>query len=64
MQVGTEHSIFMPANLQRALSKNLTVPVCGLSSARKKGATLARKKGATATKDARYGTKYLDTTGT
>ena len=33
----------MPANLQRALSNNLTVPVCGLSLAPKKGAILARK---------------------
>ena len=50
--------------LVKDIVRNLTVPVCGLSLARKKGATLARKKGATATKDARYATKYLDTTGT
>ena len=67
MQVGTASQStisFMPANLQRALSKHLTVPVCGLSLARKKGAFLARKEGATAPKEARYATKYLDTTGT
>ena len=67
VQVGTEHSIFHASQFAEGLVKQLDgprLPVCGLSLARKKGATLARKKGATATKDARYATKYLDTTGT
>ena len=54
VQIGTERRIFHASQLERSLSKNLTVPVWTRSS-------LARKKGATATKDARYATKYLDT---
>ena len=57
VQVGTERRIFHASQLAEGLVTELDGPVWTRSY-------LARKKGATATKDARYATKYLDTTGT
>ena len=60
MQVGTEHRIFHASQLGEGLVKEL----CGPSLDAFVLGPKEGPEGATATKDTRYATKYLDTTGT
>ena len=64
MQVGTERSIFHASQFAEGLVKQLDGPSLWFVLGPKGGSNLGSKEGATATKDARYATKYLDTTGT